>query len=164
MSYKNFKAQSFIPLLFPLLLLIFCCCEKVEKKQQEETSGQTIESRNQENIYEYLIPYGNPVWEEGALFSRETMVETVRIRTEGLNRAFHQTEKERPGLHGKLTAHFFVNPDGAVSDVEIIESDWNDMFGEVFEDTLISHLQKWTFPPGASKPIGVTQPWTFGSS
>ena len=156
--------NTMFPFICLLTSLLIYGCGEINNNPPGNRSGEMIKNETEKDIYKGLIPYDQPIWEKGATFSRETMAETVQIRTEGLYRVFREMQNDYPGLQGKITAHFYVNPDGSVSDVEIIESDWSELQGEVFEDSLITHLQKWTFPPGATKPIGVTQPWTFEPS
>ncbi|MFC2170954.1 TonB family protein, partial [Calditrichota bacterium] len=94
-------------------------------------------------------------------FTRESMAATINKRSEALYRIYQQMEIEQPELRGSLSLHFYVNPDGSVSEVELVDSQWDGVSGEALQDSVIVHVKQWTFPPGAPKPVGITQPWVF---
>ena len=151
---------SFVVAILLAAAIAFTGCGK--KRKDDKT---TVPDAGENLVHELpetdSVPPDEPVWTDGTTFNRVTMMGTIRARTPALHELYAKMKEEFPELKGQVTLHFIVHPDGSVSDVEIRESKWNDLVGDALADSIAEHVKNWTFPPGAKKDIGVTQPWTF---
>ena len=107
------------------------------------------------------LPPDQPVWREGTLFSRESKDATILARTYDLDAVYRRALADHPDLRGRLTLRFIVHPDGSVDAVEALESTWSDTTAATLTDSMVARVRRWTFPPGAPKPVRVVQPWRF---
>ncbi len=149
---------SLILILFSVLFILSC---GTERKKEATVRDSTASAQKDTLMLDNVPPGAEPVWDEGITFDENTMKATVAIRSAELHNLFLRTEKRYPGLHGNVTAHFVVNPDGTVEDVTIKDARWNEPAGDIVTDSLVLLVEEWTFPPGAAKSIGITQPWNF---
>jgi TonB family protein len=98
---------------------------------------------------------------EGGGRSGRTITEirqVVATYVAGLKYLYDRELKRRPGLHGKVTVEFVVDPGGSVSGVRLVRSALD--HGEL-ERAILSRIQGWKFPGKPGDSTKVTFPFDF---
>ncbi len=158
MNMRKYFTLLLIILLSTGLLAVSCSKQKAEIDVPLEEGKITADEKTGS---EHVVSHDEPVWIAGTTFNKTSMLATIRHRTARIYQIYHLYEEQSPGLTGNVTLSFNIHPDGTTDNVIIKESKWSDPSGEAVTDSLFNHVFKWTFPPGAAKPINVTQPWEF---
>lgn len=155
-----------LAVLLMLLLGLTGCGDRHGDERQTEpsdhgTNGEGSAASAGQRILASTKPW-EPVWAEGTAYSDSSRTMTIVARTVALeaivarNRAVHGDS-----LRGMISVRFVIYPDGTVGNVELLEDEWNVDSAAGVTDSLLAHLEQWTFPPGAPRPVALTQPWKF---
>jgi TonB family protein len=92
------------------------------------------------------------------LSDREAVHRVVRSHTGAVRYCYEKELARKPDLSGRVTTHFVIDKNGAVTEATITESTLGD---SAVEDCLLRQIRSWHFP---AKATSVTYPFRFENS
>ena len=157
------RATCLLILFVFLLVLAGCDGTRTEPKQSEEPANEPLTTAELQDTAYYRPPSPvEPVWEEGATFNDSTRTMTLMERTPGLDAIYQRAQQELgDSLRGMISVRMVIYPDGTVGNVTLMDDRWNMSEAAALSDSMVMHIQQWTFPPGLEEPVALTQPWRF---
>ena len=148
-----------------------CALEKVEAFLVNKAKpGAYLIKKNNISLWEYVdIAFAECKDEaelseglnEGEVQEKRAASDIMRVikkRTPRLKNIYNATLKVKPGLQGKVTLKFTINPDGKIISMSIVSSTTGDAD---FDKKIKADVSKWKFDRVKSGNTTVTIPFTF---
>ncbi len=145
-----------------LLVILFALlgCGKSGDTQQagRDTTSEAVTA---EQVMRVPEP-DEPLWPEGTTFNDSTRMATIVIRSLALDQIYNRAVQEYGSdLKGVISVRMIIEPSGVVSQVELLDDQWNKSYAASLTDSMLFNLQMWTFPPGLDAPLAWVQPFKF---
>ncbi|MCB2213074.1 hypothetical protein KQI52_13250 [bacterium] len=149
-------------LLTGLLVILFAMlgCEKSGDTRQPGQNATSEAVTGERGIH---VPAPDePLWPEGTTFNDSTRMATIVVRSLALDQIYNRAVSEYGSdLKGVVSVRMLIEPSGVVSQVELLDDNWNKPYAESLTDSMLFNIQLWTFPPGLDAPLAWVQPFKF---